>query len=286
MKKTTPYFIILGILFTSCAPPIQVTRSRLMMGHVPVNISIRTSNQNEEKALQASEEAYTLAQKLENKLSEYNSSSEISCLNQKAGKDFCTLSEETVRLLNLAQEINQKTEGAFDIRFPSLSEAGKKGMILLLVNEGKLANSQTRIGIASLAKGYILDQMVELLQTKGFEALVDAGGDIRASGGPWKVAIQIPGEDYGKNTSVFKIKDQALTTSGNYENEKNIVDPKTSKPIQSKNAVSVIATNATLANALSTALYVLGSSGNKIIHQNFSDIQIFWVNERGKIKKD
>lgn len=271
---------------SACAHSIQITRTRLMMGHVPVHISLRTSSQNQDKALGASEAAYTLAQTLENKFSEYKPTSEISCLNQNAGKKFCSLSEDTVKLLNFAQEINQKTKGAFDIRFPSLSEAGKKGMILLLVNEAKLSDSQTRIGIASLAKGYILDQMIELIQTQGFEAIVDAGGDIRTSGGPWKVAIQIPGADYGRNTKMFEIKNQALTTSGNYENPKNVIDPQSSKPIQNKNAVSVIANNATLANALSTALYVLGPEGNKIILQNFPGIQILWVNEKGKIKKN
>lgn len=286
MKTSWPFFVFCFFLSSCTSKEIFVTRSRLMMGHVPINITLKTQKTEQDKAIAATELAYEKAKELETKLSEYDSNSEISCLNKNAGKNFCALSKETIQLLNLAQEINQKTRGAFDIRFPSLSQRGKNGMILLLVNEGKLADPQTRIGIASLSKGYILDQMIELIQTQGFEAIVDAGGDIRTSGGPWKVAIQIPGAEYGRNTKMFKIKNQALTTSGNYENPKNVIDPQSSKPIQNKNAVSVIANNATLANALSTALYVLGPEGNKMILQNFPGIQILWVNEKGKVKKN
>lgn len=272
--------------FYACSSSLQITRSRLMMGHVPVTITVKTNKNNLNKAIETTEEAYTLAQSLENKLSEYNPNSEISCLNREAGKKYCPLSPDTVFLLNLAQEINQKTKGAFDIRFPSQSKQGKEGIILLLVNEAKLNHPQTRIGIASLAKGYIIDQIVEFLKSKGFDALVNAGGDIRATGGPWKVAIQIPGADYGKNTKPFILNNQALTTSGNYENEKNIIDPKTSIAIENKSAVSVIAPNTTLANALSTALYVLGPEENKLILDHFPEIKILWINENGTVIKN
>lgn len=265
----------------ACSTPIHITRSRLMMGHVPVIVSIKTNKINQNKAIETTEEAYTIAQALENKLSEYNVDSEISCLNREAGKKYCSLSSDTLYLLNLAQVINQKTKGAFDIRYPSKSKQGKSGSILLIANEAKLNNSQTRIGIASLSKGYILDRMAETFQSKGFEALINAGSDIRAIGGPWKVSIQIPGSDYNHHSSNLEIKNAALTSSGNFENKNNIIDPKTSLPIQNKNAVSVLAPMATLANALSTSLYVMGPQGNKLILDNFPGTKIFWINEKG-----
>lgn len=289
MKYSCIVGIILGMTgFLGCASKtVTISRSKLLMGHVPVNISIKTSPENKENVLLATDEAYKKAQEIETKLSSYNPDSEISCLNQKAGKSYCSLSEETVKLLNFAQELRQKTEGAFDIRFASPTPQGKNGMILLLVNEGRLANPATQIKIDSLAKGYILDQMIEVLQSKGFEnALVDAGGDIRASGGPWKVSIQIPDAAYGKNTKPFEIRNQALTTSANYENSKNVVDPANLKPVVRKESVSVIANSATLANGLSTALYVLGPTKDALIKNNFPGIQIFWVNQKGEIKKE
>jgi len=256
-----------------------------MMGHVPVNITVKARSGEMSRALETMEAAYARAQSLIEKLSEYELTSEISCLNRNAGKKFCGLSEETVKLLQIAQEIREKTGGAFDIRFPSPNLQGKQGLILLLVNEGKLANPQTKIGIASLAKGYILDQMAQIFESQNLEAIVDAGGDIRASGGPWKVAIQIPGRAYGENSKPFTIRNEALTTSGNYENERNIVDPKSSMPIERKGAVSVIAPQATLANALSTAFYVLGEQKSEEILQKFPGIEMIWLNPQGQITR-
>lgn len=277
------YSLIFLLLFSACSSKTYVTRSRLMMGHVPVNITIQTQKNNQEKAIEASEVAYKKAQALEAKFSEYNPDSEISCLNQKAGKAFCDLSIETIQLLHLAQELNRETAGAFDIRFASKTHKGRYGIILLLVNEGKLGNRETRIGVSSLAKGYILDQMIESIKAQGFDAIVDAGGDIRASGGPWKVAIQIPGKGYGENTLPFHIQNQALTTSGNYENKSNVIDPIHSKPVQNQKSVSIIADSATLANALSTAFYVLGESQSAQILSKFQNIKMIWTSPQGKM---
>ncbi len=290
MKFSTPklpyfyYGLLFLMLFSACSSKTYVTRSRLMMGHVPVNITVKTKSEHQDLAIQTMDAAYKKAEEIESKLSEYNPSSEISCLNQKAGKAFCDLSPETVTLIRLGQEINAKTEGAFDIRFTSKSPQGRKGMILLLVNEGKLTNSQTRIGIASLAKGYILDRMIEMIQSKGFDAIIDAGGDIRAQGGPWKVAIQIPNLDYGKNTNAFEIANQALTTSGNYENKNNVINPENGQAVEDKSSVSVIANTATLANALSTAFYVLGEVKSAKLFKQFSGIEMIWADSQGTLR--
>jgi len=255
------------------------------MGHVPVSISIRTDPQNKQKALEATEGAYQVAEKIESKISEYQSTSEISCLNQKAGKNYCKLSPETLGLLRAALEIMDKTDQAFDIRFASLSEKARKAPLLLLVDEAKLSNTETRIGLASLGKGYILDQMVDFLQSKGFETvLVDAGGDLKAGNGKWKVAIQVPGAAYGKNTPSFLLSHQALTTSANYENSKNIIDPRSLKPVLRHSSVSVFAKEAALANALSTALYVLGEEKSAEILAQFPNIKIIWTYPDGKFK--
>lgn len=170
------YGLFFILLLSACSSKIHVTRSRLIMGQVPVHITVKIKPEQKELAVQTIETAFTEAAKIESKLSEHNPSSEISCLNQNAGKAFCDLSPETVTLIRLGQEINAQTEGAFDIRSASKSPQGRKGMILLLVDEGKLTHAQTRIGIASLAKAYILDQIAKMIQSKGFDAMIDAGG--------------------------------------------------------------------------------------------------------------
>ncbi len=312
-------FIFLGRLFlllitvwiSGCAPKsVLITRSRLMMGHVPVNIVLKTSPQKKERAFEATETVYQVAEKIEGVISEYQPESDISCLNKNAGKKFCLISEETEKILRESLEISKKTDFVFDIRFASLSQAGREAPILIksdispLADKSKVSHSSynqkkeerrktwaklthpdTRIGISAIGKGFILNAMIESLKKDGFDQLLmDGGGDIQASGGPWKVAIQIPSGKPGENSPEFKIENQALATSGNYEQVGNVRNPKTLQKVVRASSVSVIAPTLTLANALTTAFYVLGEEESVFYLEKFPGIKIYWVDPNGKIR--
>lgn len=286
MKKT--FFLLIWILLGSaCTKPSSLfTRSRLVMGHVPLNIQIKILSQDKEKALQATEKAYEIEKELEAKISEYNPESEVSCLNRNAGKNFCKLSAETLWILNKALELQEQTGGAFDIRFASPSSKGRHGKILIKTDSALLDDPETRIGLGSLGKGFILDRMLDFLKSQGFASVIlDAGGDILAGEGKWKVKIQIPGHAYGKNTKGFWISEEALTTSSNHENKNNVWNPHTGKAVEEKSSVSVKAKSAALANALSTSFYVLGEQKSREILKRFPQAQMIWVNERGGLKQ-
>src|SRR4029453_8570910 len=110
--------LIAAFFLAACAPKtIVFTRSRLLMGHVPVNVTLRTSSSLKEKALEMSEGAYELAQGLERKISEYQPDSEISCLNRQAGKASCEVSSETLELLRFGLSLSDQTDHALDLRF-------------------------------------------------------------------------------------------------------------------------------------------------------------------------
>lgn len=305
------FLIVLSVWVTACAPKtILVSRSRLMMGHVPVNIILKTSLREKKRAIEATETAYQVAEKIEKIISEYQPESDISCLNQNAGKRFCILSKETDEILKQSMDINRKTDSAFDIRFASLSQAGREAAILIrplrlssknqgkfiekqigkgekktLKMEAKLSHPETRIGVSAIGKGFILNAMIESLKKEGFDqSLIDGGGDIQASGGPWKVAIQIPSGKPGQNSSNFKIVNQALATSGNYEQAGNVRNPKTLQKIVRSSSVSVIAPTLTLANALTTAFYVMGEEESILYLGKFPGIKIYWTDPSGKIR--
>jgi thiamine biosynthesis lipoprotein len=257
-----------------------------MMGHVPVNVTIRCSPAQKEKALEVSEEAYALAQRIERKISEYQTDSEISCLNRQAGKAPCEVSPETLELLRFGVSLSDQTDHALDLRFGSLSGAGRKGLILFL--DGKrvfLVHPDTRLGVGSIGKGLILDSMIDLIRSKGFEsALVDAGGDLRALGGPWKVAIQKPGAPPGETAAAFEITNRALATSGNYEQPGHIRDPRTGEKVFRDQSVTVIADRHILANALSTAFYVLGERESVLYLKKFPGIRMIWTDPTGQTR--
>ncbi len=278
-------FLLVASVFGACAfQQITLVRSNLLMGHVPVNITLQFPSSQKKKALEVTEEAYALAQSIEKKISAYQPDSEVSCLNQKAGDGFCTLSSETEKLLKFGLEISDQTDHAFDLRFASLSKEGSHGKILIGKNRGKLAHPQTRIGVGSIGKGLIIDSMINLIQSQGFDkALVDAGGDLRALGGPWKVAIQKPGAAFGEFVQTFEITNLALATSGNDEQPGHILDPRTGEKVIRNSSVTVMAKTHTFANALSTAFYVMGEKESTFYLKKFRGIQMIWAYPDGTV---
>ncbi len=282
-------FLLLSplFLFTGCAPrTVLLTRSRLLMGHVPVNVSIQTTTEKQSEALQASEGAYQLASQIESGISEYQPNSEISCLNKMAGKGFCPVSATTFELLNTSLALARQTDHAFDIRFASKTLEGVRGKITLRQDPPKasLDSSRTRIGVGAIGKGFIVDKMLDYLRSKGFDrVLIDAGGDLRALGGPWKVAIQSPTGEPGKFSKTMEINNRALATSGLYEQGQHIVDPRTLNKVEGGGSVTVEAENLTLADALATAFFVMGEKESLFYLKKFPDVKIFWTDPEGMV---
>lgn len=276
-----------ALLLFGCVPKTAyLTRSQLLMGHVPVNVTIEIIPDQKEEALKWSEGAYTRAKDLEARISEFQAASEISCLNQRAGKGSCSLSPDSMILLRKAVEISEKTDHAFDIRFASPSKAGRKGQIIF---EGqtmaRLSHPETRIGLGAIGKGFIVDQMIDFLRSKGVtKALVDAGGDLKALGGPWPVAIQKPGSRSGEASAMTQITDGALSTSGNYEQEGHILDPRSGKKVTRQGSVTVEAKSHTLADALATAFYVMGEQDSLSYQKKFPEVTIIWTDPDGRTR--
>ena len=158
---------------------------------------------------------------------------------------------------------------------------GRKNLVLG-ENTAKLAIEGMNVDLGGIAKGYAVDKAVEALRAAGVNgALVDAGGDGRAlgtqaDGTPWRVAVQDPNRQTGKALSVrpLILSDMAYATSGDYEQYAevggvryaHIVDPRTGRPARAAASVTVIALDCTTADALATAVSVLGADeGIKLV---------------------
>jgi thiamine biosynthesis lipoprotein len=144
-----------------------------------------------------------------------------------------------------------------------------------------------RLDVGGIAKGYAVDKAVEMMQTHGaIGGMVDLGGDIRCFGAPfkgrdhWVIGLQNPnmGKDSPGREVLLKLKmtNGAIATSGDYQQfiiiegkrRSHIIDRKTGTSTEGLSSVTIIADNATNADALATAVSVMGyENGRELIEK-------------------
>ena len=151
----------------------------------------------------------------------------------------------------------------------------------LAENSARLALEGMHIDLGGIAKGHAVDKAVEALRANGVQgSLIDAGGDgyalgTRPDGTPWRVGIRHPrGKRNERLARILLLSDMAYATSGDYEQYTeidgvryaHIIDPRTGRPAPNAVSVTVLAPDCTTADALATAVTVLGpGEGLRII---------------------
>lgn len=230
--------------------------------------------------------------RLETVLSAEKQESDIYKLNETGSG---TLSTDTKDIVFKALEINKTTNGAFDISIyplmvkwgfttqkynvPSKNEISKllkdvdSSKIIFDEKSGNIKLKENmKIDLGGIAKGYTSSRVMQIFKEHGVTSgLVSLGGNVQAlgtktDGTAWQIAIENPDKssDY---IGVVSVKDKAVITSGGYERyfEKNgktyhhILDPETGYPAESGlKSVTIVSDDGTLADALSTSLFVMG----------------------------
>jgi len=158
----------------------------------------------------------------------------------------------------------------------------------------RFEESQMAITLDGIAKGYIVDRAVEVLTDAGSErVLVDAGGDMASAGNgsatdPWTVAIQDPHDD-ASYAGLVRLAGECIATSGDYmqsfsEDRRfhHIIDPRTGISPEESSAVTVVAGSAMEADALSTALLVLGPGEGIELLERTQDVEGLIVAKDGR----
>ena len=154
------------------------------------------------------------------------------------------------------------------------------------------------LDLGAIAKGYIADRMKEQMVSAGVKSgIINLGGNVlligsRPDGSDFEVGIADPEHPADFITTV-KLSDAAVVTSGIYqrcftENGKeyhHILDPETGYPVENDLAsVTVIADNATAADALSTTLFVLGPESEKALTERFSLMDVIFIDRSHSIR--
>ncbi len=232
-------------------------------------------------------------------MSTYISDSELSRFNQSPPNEWFQLSEDTFNVIQYSLNLSKLTVGKFDVTigplinlwgfgatervdFPSddIIEIAKEkiGWQSITLNTESLQikkNKALSIDLSAVAKGYGVDKIAELLEDNEVDNyLVEIGGEIRVKGVNknnqlWKIGIETPSLGQLGAQKVVAIDNMAVATSGDYRNffEKDgvryshTIDPDTGKPVTHNIAsITVLSKTAKEADALATALMVMGES--------------------------
>ena len=272
-----------------------------------------------EHAQEAVDKAAERVEELDALLSTGDENSEIYQLNQSGE---VTLSEEGGYLVERALELYQKTDGAFDIAiypvmqawgFPTQEyhvpdDATLKEKLALADASKVNYDKDTRkisfdqdgmeIDLGGIAKGYTSSQIMQIYQDCGVTSgLVNLGGNVQAlgcktDGSKWRVAIQSPDdtEDY---LGILEIENQAVITSGGYERYfeedgvtyHHIIDPATGYPADSGLiSVTIVSDDGTLADGLSTSLFIMGEEkAAQFWRENSDEFETIMETSDGKL---
>ncbi len=250
------FVIFQSAFFVGCNRPKmsieKFTEQRQQMGTF-VNIQVLAPLNKEKKVTEALNSAFKIIDELEQKTSRFLPESDPSKIENLKLNQIIRVSSWSWKCFELADEINKKTFGFYDITAGPLVDIwgfgkNKKQEIpdakkinsaleivgwkkVCLLEDFKAVSSVVagiQIDLSSVAKGLAADVAVEILLKHGFtNVLVNAGGEIRVSSFAekvWRVGIQIPDENYFVNgekyleDKVVELKNSAVATSGSYLN--------------------------------------------------------------------
>ncbi|MEA3474988.1 MAG: FAD:protein FMN transferase [Candidatus Cloacimonadota bacterium] len=290
--------------------PIKETRVAL---GTFVTINIQDKNKKNKTIIDSS---FSLINKYEKQLSILTPNSEVSKINTSE-KNEIQISSDVKNLIDESHKISELSNGAFDITIGAILEKYDivnkimpdsneiKNMLNLVDYKYLQTNSDTLIkkkknihlDLGGIAKGYIVDKVIEYLTSQGIQyAAVNAGGDLFVLGNKkndvWKIGIRHPrseDEIFGE----VSLKNMSIVTSGDYEqfffvNGKrihHILNPKTGFPADKSISATVICPDATTADALCTAIFVMGPQTGTSLINNIENVEAIVIYEKnGKLQ--
>jgi FAD:protein FMN transferase len=274
---------------------------------------------NSDRGWKLIKESIDEVRRIEYLISEWIDTTEVSRLNANAGKQPVKVSPELYELIRRSIKISELTQGAFDISFggvgklwkfdrtnpvmpdsaavkQALGSVGYRYIILMDSSKVFLSKPGMKIGFGAIGQGYAAEKVKKMLIDKGISSgVVNASGDltawgIRPDGSPWKIGIGDPASPV-KVLLWLPVKDGAVSTSGNYENYfeingvryAHIIDPRTGYPAKGVQSVTVIGPNDELADALATAVFVMGVDTGIDFIQQLPGYYCIIIDDKNKI---
>jgi thiamine biosynthesis lipoprotein len=304
----TTLFVFFLLLLSGCGYQKEISFSGKTMGttyHIKVVTGMFTHTTNLKKKID------TRLEEINKSMSTFRKDSEISRFNsnQNVGVKFM-ISDDFYNVLTVAKTIYEETGGAWDGTVKPLVDlwgfgngeirhtVPEKSQIKALLSDVGFSNIEISpdhylvkkkaiisLDLASIAKGYGVDQVAALIRDNGIDNfLVEIGGEVFASGyrkdgKKWRIGINRPQENapFNQVYKVVDIHDKSFATSGDYRNFfevhhkrfSHIIDPRNGYPVDNGIvSVSILADTCTFADGLATAVMVLGyKNGLDLVNQ-------------------
>jgi len=295
IKLFMSLLIILCILLISCSPdkPSSYKKSKALMDAFITITVVADSKDTADKAI---ENAFDVIEKFGNLVNFFSDKSELSAINRNAGINRVRVSPETLDIIEKAVYVSEKSGGAFDptigpeIKLWDFLNKTKPSDVdikknLPLVNYKNIIIDRAKstvflkkinmlLDLGGIAKGYAADLAVQSLKEKGISSgLVAIAGDIKTFGLKpdkklWVVGIKNPRQRNNDDEILARINlsNKAISTSGDYERYfmlngqrfHHLLIPESGYPSNTCQSVSVIADQGVMADAFSTAFFILG----------------------------
>jgi FAD:protein FMN transferase len=293
-----------------------VRRSQMLMGTL---VSVTAVAPDEATAHRAAASALIEIRRLENLLSTWIATSELSRLNAAAGREPVKISRDAMDVLTRSVEVARLTEGGFNIavgpavqawsvteplNIPSQEQLDRLRPLVdlsaLQLNDAMgtafLARAGMRVDVGGIGKGFAADRAVDAMRAAGATAgVVALSGDIKTfgrmpDGETFLFGIQHPRKETAL-VATIELHNEAISTAGDYERfferdgvrYHHILDPRTLQPARECRSVTVIAKEGVMADGLDTGIFVMGPQRGMELVERLPDVEAVIVDREGHI---
>ena len=305
--------LLIGLVLGLCVGACQRTHAQVeslkrfvyRQGHMGMEVRLVLYAPDRESSVQAAEAAFAEVAILDSLLSSYRSDSELMRVNRRAGEGPVAVGYHMFSILDRGQVFARRSDGALDVTAGPLIQLWRTARrTQQLPDSTMLQEAQRRVGwqhlaleeeaqtvafrragmelnLGGLAKGYILDQVREVLLEHGLRrVLAEAGGDLVAGAAPpgepgW--TVNIPHRAAGDSSRVIAVAHAAVATSGdsvqyveiNGTRYSHVINPKTGRGLTQQPTTTVVAPTGITADALATTIGILGLKEGKKFAQSY-----------------
>lgn len=306
--------IWLGLCINS---PVSLTKEFTAMG-TAFEVTVVADEMGD--AEQMIDAAIAEVDRIEKLISSWDLKSQTSAVNQNAGINPVEVDAELFFLVERSLQVSKLTQGAFDISYASMdriwefsrseieppskeaiaASVAKIGYTKIELNPNRrsiyLPEKGMKIGFGAIGKGYAAMKVSKLLKDRGaLGGIVNAGGDLYAWGRShrpegWRVAVADP-KKKNEIMAYLTLQNQAVVTSGDYERYTvidgqryaHIIDPRTGWPTTGLKSVTVVCHDAELADALATAIFVLGKENGLYLINQLKGVECLLVDDEDEL---